>query len=145
MSPRASGLRKRCLLVLVAEGHQDRADRAVVDADHGAGGAVAGGDLLQDQRQRQVVEPGAVPLGGHGHAVAAELGQALELRLGGEVVGLSQAAACGAIFGLHVGAHGVLHGQVVFGEQHGMPQAPTMTTLKRSLRLMAETGSAPTA
>jgi hypothetical protein len=57
-------LEETLFLVLVAEGHQDRADRAVVDADHGGRGAVAGGDLFQDQRQRQVVEPGAVPLGG---------------------------------------------------------------------------------
>ena len=65
-------LEEALLLLGIAIGHQDRAHRAVVDADHGAGGAVAGGDLFQDDGQRQVVEPGAVPFGGHGHAVAAQ-------------------------------------------------------------------------
>jgi hypothetical protein len=52
------------LLRIVGPGHQDRADRAVVDADHGGGRTVAGRDLLEDQREAQVVESGAVPLGG---------------------------------------------------------------------------------
>ena len=60
------------------------------------GGAVAGGDLLEDQRQRQVVEPGAVPLGRHRDAVAAQLGQAAQLGLR-KVVLLVPRAACGAM------------------------------------------------
>jgi hypothetical protein len=105
------------LLVVVAEGHEDGAHRAVVDADDGAGGAVAGGDLLQDDRQRQVVQPGAAPLRGHGHAVAAQLGQALQGGLR-ELVALVPGGGVRGDLALHVGAHGVLHGQVVFGQQH---------------------------
>ena len=69
------------LLRLVRPRHQDRADRAVVDADDGRRGAVAGGDLLEDDGEREVVEAGAVALGRHGDAVAAERGEALQLGL----------------------------------------------------------------
>ena len=122
------------LLRVVGPGHQDRADRAVVDADHGGGGAVAGGDLLEDDRQRQVVEPGAVPLGGHRHAVAAERRQAAQLG-SREVAVLVPARACGAISVLHVGAHGVLHGAVVFTEQHGVAPVSTSRHSRRAVGL----------
>ena len=104
-------------LLGVAVGHEDGTDGAVVDADHGAGGAVAGGDLFQDDGQRQVVEPGAVPLVRHGHAVAAQVGQAAQ-RGGGEGVALVPRRGVRRHFGLHIGAHGILHGAVVIGQQH---------------------------
>mmetsp|Transcript_5031 Transcript_5031/g.18550 ORF Transcript_5031/g.18550 Transcript_5031/m.18550 type:complete len:563 (+) Transcript_5031:3103-4791(+) len=112
------GFEEALLLVVVAEGHQDGANRAVVDADHRAGAAVAGGDLFEDDGQGQIVQAGAIPLGGHGHAIAAQGGQALEL-LGREVVGLVPGGGMGRDLGLHEGADGVLHGEVVFGEEHG--------------------------
>ena len=68
------------LLRLAREAHHDRADGAVVDRHHRAGAAIASGDFLKDDRQRRVVEPGTAVLVGHGDAVAAELGQALEFR-----------------------------------------------------------------
>jgi hypothetical protein len=69
--------------------------------------------------QRQVVQPGAVPLGGHGHAVAAQRGQALQLRRR-ELVALVPGGGVRGDLGLHVAAHGVLHGEVVFTQQHGV-------------------------
>ena len=104
-------------LLGVAVGHEDGTDGAVVDADHGAGGAVAGGDLLQDDGQRQIVQPGAAQLGRHRHAVAAEFGQAAQ-RGGGEGVALVPGGRMRRHFGLHIGAHGILHGAVVIGQQH---------------------------
>ena len=55
-SPRASGVSQRFFCASLRERHQDRVHRAVGDADDGRGAAVAGGDLLEHQRERQVVE-----------------------------------------------------------------------------------------
>ena len=71
-------------------------------------------------RQRQVVQAGAVPLGRHGHAVAAELGQALAAPRAGSGDGGPSAAALRRDAVVHIGAHGVLHSAVVVGEQHGV-------------------------
>ncbi|MNL28409.1 hypothetical protein D3C87_1500500 [compost metagenome] len=65
------------LLRVVGEGHQHAAHRAVVHADDGGGAAVPGGNFLEDQRQRQVVEPRPAQLFRHGHAIAAQRGQFL--------------------------------------------------------------------
>ena len=54
---------------------------------------------------------------GHGHAVTAQRGQALELRRG-ELVRLVPGRSVRGYFGLHITAHGVLHGTVVFAQQH---------------------------
>ncbi len=66
------------LLVLVRPRHQDRADRAVVDADDGRRRAVARGDLLECHCQRRVVHAGAAVLLGHGNAERAERRQFLQ-------------------------------------------------------------------
>jgi hypothetical protein len=74
--------------------------------------------LLEDQREGQVVEPRAVVLGRHRDAVTAECGQALQFGLREVMLpvparGLRRDAVA------HIGAHGVLHGEVVVGQQHG--------------------------
>ncbi len=106
------------LLRIAAPRHQDRADRAVVDADDRRGRAVAGRDLLEDHRQREVVEAGAVPFGRHRDAVAAELREAAQL-LGREVALAVPARRVRRDLGLDVGTDRVLHRAVVVRQQHG--------------------------
>jgi hypothetical protein len=67
------------LLRVRAEGVDRAADHRVLHADDGGRGAVAGGDFLQRQRQRNVIQAGAAPLLGHHHAAAAELAQRPQL------------------------------------------------------------------
>ena len=105
------------LLRIVRPRHQDRADRAVVDADDRRGRAVAGGDLLEDDGEREVVEAGAVELGRHRDAVAAERGEALQLGLREVAVAVPlRRVRRDAV--LHVAANRVLHGDVVGVEDH---------------------------
>ena len=111
-------LQEALLLVFIAKGHQDRADRAVVDADHGGGAAVTGCHFFQDQGQGQVIEPRAVVLGGHGHPVAAQGRQAFEFQVW-KVVLLVPARRVRGDLVLHIRAHGILDGAMVFTEQHG--------------------------
>jgi len=106
------------LLRIAGPGHEQRAHGAVVDAHHGGSRAVAGGDLLEDEREAQIVQPRAAPFGGHGHAVAAERGQALQfflrkVRLAVPARGMRRDVV------LHERAHRVLDRDMVFAEQHG--------------------------
>jgi hypothetical protein len=121
MSPRAQRLQPLRLLRVVAPRHQDRADRAVVDADDRRRRAVAGGDLLEDDGEREVVEAGAVELGGHGDAVAAERGEALQ-RLLREARLAVPTCRVRRDLGLHEAAHRLLDRTMVVVEDHGAGQ-----------------------
>ena len=105
------------LLRLVRERRQDRADRAVVDADDRRGRAVAGGDLLEDDGERQVVEAGAVVFGRNGDAVAAERSEPLQLLLR-EVRFAIPGRSVRRDAVVHETAHRVLDGAVVVVEDH---------------------------
>ena len=130
------------LLRLGRPGHQDRADRAVVDADDGRGGAVAGGDLLEDDGERQVVEAGAVVLGRHGHAVAAERGEALQFGLG-EVRLAVPAGSVRRDLRLHVAAHRLLDGAMVVVEDHGAGQPSPFGRRSRSVPVPLSSSVSP--
>src|SRR5207244_1848296 len=83
-----------------------------VDAHDRRGRAVAGGDLFEDQREAQIVEPRPVPLGRHGHPVAAERREAAQLVLREVAIAIPlRGVRRDAV--LHVGAHRILHGTVV--------------------------------
>ena len=118
-SPCASGVQPLLLLRVVAVAHQDGVDRAVGDADRGAGAAVAGGDLFQHQRQRHVVEAGAAVLLGHADAVGAQRRQALVRLAAGRCARWSQRGGVGPQLLLRERAHGVADHFLVGGQQHG--------------------------
>ncbi len=63
ISPRASGFSQRSFCASLPQAIRIEHTGQLLTLTIGAGGAVAGGDLFQDQRQRQVVEPGAAALG----------------------------------------------------------------------------------
>src|SRR5207245_3430238 len=79
--------------------------------------AVTRGDFLNDHGQTQVVEPGTIPLGWHGDAIATEFGQAAQFVLRKVAVAVPL-RRLGRDVVLHVGANGVLHRAVVFAEKH---------------------------
>ena len=64
------------LLCCIAIAHEDGVDRAVGDADNGAGATVAGSNFFQHQRQREVVQPGAAERLGHTNTVGTQRCQA---------------------------------------------------------------------
>ena len=102
------------LLRQVAVAHQNRVDRAVRDADRGAGAAITGGNFFQHQRQRQVVEIGATKFLGHTNTVGAERRQPL-VRLLGKAVLLVPACGVGPQLGLGKCAHRVADHFLVLG------------------------------
>ena len=72
---------EEALLLHVGAERVDRAaDDRVLDADDRRDGTVARGDLLERDRQRQVVEPGAAPALRHDDAQHAQLAERRELR-----------------------------------------------------------------
>ena len=81
ISPRASGFSHCSFCASFAHAIRIEQTGQLLTLTIGRGGAVAGGDLLEDDREREVVEAGAVVLGRHRDAVAAERGQALQLGL----------------------------------------------------------------
>ena len=66
------------LLRLVAESHEDGANRAVVHRDDGRGAAVPGGDFFEDDRERHIVESSAAPGVRDRNTEAAEFGETRE-------------------------------------------------------------------
>ncbi len=104
-------------LRIATPGHQNGAHRAVVHAHDGAGGAVGRGDLLNGQRERQVVEPGAVPFGGHGDAQATQRRQALQ-RLARKAAFARPVGRMRGDFGLSKIAHRVADHAVIVRKQH---------------------------
>ena len=96
----------------IAKIEQDGIDRAVGDADDGAGATVAGRNFFQNQRQAQVIEPRPAILLGHTNAVAAQRGQAFQ-RLAREVMRFVPRRGVGQHLGLNVFTHGISHLQLV--------------------------------
>ena len=92
--------RERLQVVLLLRVGAERVDRpaddGVLHADDRRRRAVAGGDLLERDGERHVVDPGAAPRSGHDHAERAELAQRAQRRRAGKCDSRSQRAACGA-------------------------------------------------
>ena len=113
--------RERLQVVLLLRVGAEREDRSahdgVLHADDGRRGAVARGDLLERQGERQVVHRRAVPLLGHHHAHRAELAQlaqfvAREMRLAIPARGIGRELV------LRERAHRVAHQLLLLVKQH---------------------------
>ena len=91
---RARGERLQVALLLRrrAPGHEDRADRGVVDAHERGERAVARRDLDERERVRDIVEPRAAERLRHRHAEEAELAHLAQHVLGNRAGGLPGAA-----------------------------------------------------
>ena len=115
----ALGQRREPLLLLrrIAIAHQDGIDRAIGDADHRTGTAIASSDLFQHQSQRQIVKLHAAVFLRNANAIRAQRRQAL-VRLFGESVLLVPARGVRPQFVLRKFAHRIANGFLVGSEEH---------------------------